>query len=689
MAETLLVEILTEELPPKALRALGDAFSEGLVRRLGELDLLEADSRATAYATPRRLAVAISRVREKGPDKGVEVKGPYVATALDSAGRPTQALLGFCRKHGVEPGELARATDAKGEHFVCRKIERGCTLAAVLAPVVEETAARLPVPKMMRWGAGEAQFVRPVHGVILLHGERVIPGTVMGVASARVTRGHRFLGDGMLEIARAEAYAQQLADRGSVIASFEERRSRIEALLLEAAGPLKPDMDEALLDEVTALVEYPAVYAGSFDPAFLAVPQECLILSMKQHQKYLPLLDPGTGRLQPRFLIVSNLKVDDPREIIHGNERVLRARLADARFFYDQDRKIRLEARVPRLAEVVYHNRLGSQLERVLRIQKLAGKIADALRADRSLAQRAAYLAKADLLTDMVGEFPELQGVMGMYYARHDGEPEAVARAIEAHYHPRFANDALPEDPVSIAVALADKLEALIGIFGIGLAPSGDKDPYALRRHALGVLRLLIERHLPLDLRELLAAARETFAPGVLAAGVEAEVFDFMLERLRHYLRAQGYGPDEVEAVVSQRPSRIDRVVPRLQAVQAFRRLPEAESLATANKRIQNILKKADAEDRAPEASLLQEPAEKQLYLATRELAPRVGALLERGDYTQALAALAGIKPQVDTFFDQVLVMAEEPSIRSNRLALLRQLAAVMNQVADISKLAA
>ncbi|GIX27671.1 MAG: glycine--tRNA ligase beta subunit [Burkholderiales bacterium] len=689
MTETLLVEILTEELPPKALRALGEAFAEGLARRLGELDLLEPDSRAIGYATPRRLAVAISRVREKAPDKAVEVKGPYVATALDSTGRPTQALLGFCRKHGVEPEALARATDAKGEHFVCRKSESGSTLAAVLATAVEETAARLPVPKMMRWGAGEEEFVRPVHGVILLHGEQAIQGTVLGVASGRATRGHRFLGEGRLEIPHAEAYAERLAARGCVIASFDERRGRIEALLMEAAGPLRPDMDEALLDEVTALVEYPAVYAGSFDPAFLAVPQECLILSMKQHQKYFPLLDPGTGRLQPRFLIVSNLRVDDPREIIHGNERVLRARLADAKFFYDQDRRIRLEARVPRLAEVVYHNRLGSQLERVLRIQKLAGKIAEALRADRSLAERAAYLSKADLLTDMVGEFPELQGVMGMHYARHDGEPEAVARAIEAHYHPRFANDTLPEDPVAIAVALADKLDALIGIFGIGLAPSGDKDPYALRRHALGVLRLLIERNLPIDLRALLADAREAFAPGIIAAGVEAEVFEFMLERLRHYLRGQGYEADEVEAVVSQRPSRIDRVMPRIQAVRAFRRLPEAESLATANKRIQNILKKADAEDWAPEASLLREPAEKQLYLATRELAPRVEALMQRGDYTQALAALAGIKPQVDTFFDQVLVMAEEPSIRSNRLALLRQLAGVMNQVADISKLAA
>jgi glycyl-tRNA synthetase beta chain len=689
MTETLLVEILTEELPPKALRALGEAFTEGLARRLGELDLLDPGSRAIGYATPRRLAVAISQVREKGPDRTVEVKGPYVAIALDPAGQPTQVLLGFCRRHGVEPGELARAKDAKGEHFVCRKTESGSALAAVLAPAVEETAARLPVPKMMRWGAGEAQFVRPVHGVILLHGERVIQGTVMGVASGRATRGHRFLGDGVLEIPHAEAYAEQLAARGSVIASFDERRGRIEALLLEAAGPLKPDMDGDLLDEVTALVEYPAVYAGSFDPAFLAVPQECLILSMKQHQKYFPLLEPGTGRLQPRFLIVSNLQVDEPREIVHGNERVLRARLADARFFYDQDRKIRLENRVPRLAEVVYHNRLGSQLERVQRIQRLAGAIAQVLGTDRDLAQRAAYLSKADLLTDMVGEFPELQGIMGMYYARHDGEPEAVARAIEAHYHPRFANDTLPEDPVSMAVALADKLDALIGFFGIGLAPSGDKDPYALRRHALGVLRILIERSLPLDLRVLLAAARETFAPGAIAPDVEGEVFEFMLERLRHYLRAQGYGADEVEAVVSQRPSRIDRVVPRIQAVQAFRRLPEAESLATANKRIQNILKKANAEDRAPDASLLREPAEKQLYLSTRELAPRVDTLMQRGDYTQALAALAGIKPQVDAFFDQVLVMAEEPSIRSNRLALLRQLAGVMNQVADISKLAA
>ncbi|PZP65143.1 MAG: glycine--tRNA ligase subunit beta [Azospira oryzae] len=688
MTETLLVEILTEELPPKALRALGAAFADGLTRRLGALDLLEPESRPTGYATPRRLAVTISRVREKGPDKKVEVKGPYVTTALDRSGKPTPALEGFCRKHGIDPTALVRAADAKGEYFVCRLSERGNSLEAVLAQAVEEALRDLPVPKMMRWGAGEEEFVRPVHGVVLLHGARVVEGTVMGLPSGRVTRGHRFLGESVLEIPHAEAYAERLAARGYVVASFDERRSRIEALLKAAADGLNPDMDDALLDEVTALVEYPVVYVGNFDPAFLAVPQECLILSMKQHQKYFPLLDPGTGRLQPRFLIVSNLQVDDASEIVHGNERVLRARLADAKFFYDQDRKSRLDARVPRLADVVYHNRLGSQLERVLRIQKLAGMIAAQLHADHRLAERAAYLSKADLLTDMVGEFPELQGIMGMHYARHDGEPEAVARAIEAHYHPRFANDTLPEDDVSIAVALADKLDSLVGIFGIGLAPTGDKDPYALRRHALGVLRILIERSLPLDLKHLLAAAHGQFPPERLASSVVADVFEFMLERLRHYLRGQGYGAGEVEAVVSQQPSRIDRVVPRIQAVQAFRRLPEAESLAAANKRIQNILKKADAEAAQPNPSLMQEPAEKQLHQATGELMPRVRSLIENGDYTRALCTLAQVKPHVDAFFDQVLVMTEEPLIRANRLALLRYLASMMNQVADISKLA-
>jgi glycyl-tRNA synthetase beta chain len=436
-------------------------------------------------------------------------------------------------------------------------------------------------------------------------------------------------------------------------------------------------------------VEYPAIYAGTFDPVFLAVPQECLILSMKQHQKYFPLLEPGSGTLLNRFLIVSNLLTDDPKDIVAGNERVLRARLSDAKFFFDQDRKARLAARVERLGAVVYHNRLGTQLERVQRIEKLASAIAERLKADVAKAERAAHLCKADLLTDMVGEFPELQGIMGQYYARHDGEDETVARAIEAHYHPRFAADTLPQDNVGSAVALADKLDTLVGIYGIGLVPTGDKDPFGLRRQALGVLRILAERELPLDLVELLQMAKLSFAIGVVADSVAADLHAFMLERLRNYLRERGFALDEIDAVVGQNPTRIDLVVPRLKAVQAFRTLPEAEALASANKRIRNILRKTTVSQASVDPALLSERAEKDLYEATSRLMPRVRALVEDEDYAEALRVLAGVRKEVDTFFDEVMVMTDEPLTRDNRLALLAQLEALMNQVADISKLGA
>jgi glycyl-tRNA synthetase beta chain len=430
------------------------------------------------------------------------------------------------------------------------------------------------------------------------------------------------------------------------------------------------------------------VYAGTFDTDFLVVPQECLILSMKQHQKYFPLLD-ASGRLLNRFLIVSNLQTDDPHNIVAGNERVLRARLSDARFFFEQDRKTRLAERVERLGAVVYHNKLGTQLERVQRIVKLASAIAERLRTDVAKAERAAHLCKADLVTDMVGEFPELQGVMGQYYALHDGEDETVARAIEAHYHPRFAADTLPPDNVGCAVALADKLDTLVGIYGTGLAPTGDKDPFGLRRQALGVLRILSERALPLDLVELLQLAKLSFPGAVIADSVAADLHAFMLERLRNYLRERGFAPDEIDAVVGQNPTRIDLVVPRLEAVQAFRALPEAEALASANKRIRNILKKTTVAQAAPDPALMSERAEKDLHGATSRLMPTVRALVDDEDYTEALRVLAGVRREVDTFFDEVMVMTDEPLTRNNRLALLAQLEALMNQVADISKLGA
>jgi len=564
----------------------------------------------------------------------------------------------------------------------------GGVLDAVLGLHVADALRRLPVPKIMRWGAGEAEFVRPAHGLVMLHGEHVVPGRVLGLASGRTTRGHRFLCEGEIAIRHAEDYARDLEDKGRVIASFERRRARVEELLREQAGGAHIAADDALIDEVTALVEWPVVYAGHFEKAFLEVPQECLMLTMRQNQKYFPLLD-GQGRLLNRFLLVSNMQTAHPHNIIHGNERVLRARLADAKFFYDQDRRQRLDRRLPQLAAVVYHSKLGSQLERVERLERLAGAIALALGADATLAGRAARLAKADLLTGMVGEFPELQGVMGMHYARHDGEPEPVALAIEAHYRPRFAGDALPDDRIGDAVALADKLDTLAGIWGIGLQPTGDKDPFALRRSALGALRILAEHALPLDCVELLSLARGGYGVTKLAEDTVERLHDFMLDRLRSYLREKGFVADDIESVMGQRPTRIDQVIPRLEAVRAFRKLPEAESLAAANKRIRNILAKSPPPSGgAFDVRLLQESAEQTLHRASEEVAAIARGRRERGEYAEALRALAALKVPVDAFFEQVLVNAPQVDLRNNRLLLLMRIDGAMNQVADISKLA-
>jgi glycyl-tRNA synthetase beta chain len=692
MKHTLLVELLTEELPPKALQSLGATFAREVHKGLVEAAFVAADAAppADVLATPRRLAVLVHEVLAVQPDREIERKGPYVAQGLDARGKPAPALLGFARSCGVEMTALGRGADANGEHFLFRSVKRGEPIQQHLAAIVTQALKKLPTPKVMRWGDGEAQLVRPAHGLIMLLGNRVVAGEVLGLTSGDRTSGHRFLGEAQLRIPSADAYQDTLEKRGKVIASFARRRAAIADALRAAAqregGAIAED--PALLDEVTALVEFPAVYAGGFDPAFLAVPPECLVLSMKQHQKYFPLHAPATGKLLDRFLIVSNLATDDPRHIVAGNERVLRARLADAKFFYDQDRKTPLAARVERLGAVVYHNKLGTQLERVQRIRKLASAIADKLHADAAKAERAAWLCKADLTTDMVGEFPELQGIMGQYYARHDGEDEGVARAIEAHYHPRFAADTLPEDNVGCAVALADKLDTLAGIYGIGLAPTGDKDPFGLRRQALGVLRILSERALPLDLKELLQLARLGFAPGMLADSVAVDLQGFMLERLRNYLRERDYAIDEIEAVVGQNPTRIDLVVPRLKAVQAFRALPEAQALASANKRIRNILKKTTVPQAHADPALLTEGAERNLHEATARLLPAVRSLVDNEDYTEALRVLAGVRKEVDTFFDEVMVMTDEPLVRNNRLALLAQLEALLNQVADISRLA-
>ena len=688
--DTLLVELLTEELPPRALARLGRAFAQALLDDLRHEQLAVPKSAMRWFATPRRLAVALTNINAQAADRPIELQGPSVKAGLDAQGRPTPALAGFARKCGVPTEALEQRDTPKGKVFVYRSVARGVVLGLELADKVATALRSLPIPKMMRWGAGNAEFVRPVHGLVMLHGARLIPGEVLGVESGRQTLGHRFLATAPLVLTHADEYEQALRERGAVIASFETRRNEIAEALERAAGSDSMiARDDALLDEVTALTEMPAVYRGSFEREFLEVPQECLILSMKQHQKYFPLLDRASGKLLPTFLVVSNLKTDEPRNIIHGNERVLRARLADAKFFYDQDRRTPLEARVPQLAQVVFHNRLGTQLDRVERLTRLGAAIARMLQVDTTLAERAARLAKTDLLTGMVGEFPELQGTMGRYYALHDGEDPAVADAIETHYRPRFAGDVLPEGGLACAIALADKLELLAGLFGIGQQPTGEKDPYALRRHALGVIRILAERGLPLLLTQLIDQAFETFAGirGFTAARSDLESFFF--DRMRGYLGDSGASTTEIEAVLALRPDSIHLVPRQLDAVRIFNRLPEAPSLAAANKRIGNILKQAGRVLPQFDDALLVEPAERTLasdFAAARCDADRHFA---EQDYAGMLRRLAALKDAVDAFFDGVMVMSEDVRLRDNRVALLAQLHGTMNRVADISKLAA
>ncbi len=670
MNAPLLVELLTEELPPKSLRALSEAFRDRLLADLAKAQLAGSDAKVRAYATPRRLAVLIPDVANAGQDRETEVSGP-------STKAPAQAIEGFARKHGVAAAALQRRTTPKGEVVVARVKAKGQLLDQVLAALVEDALKALPVAKLMRWGDGDAQFVRPVHGLVMLHGKRVVPGKVLGLESGRRTRGHRFMGKGELEIADAAEYETKLREEGVVSADFAARRAEIERQLKAEAAREHAALGtyENLLDEVTALVEHPSVYVGRFEPTFLDVPQECLILTMRQNQKYFPLFDPA-GNLLPRFLIASNMKLADPRHVIGGNERVVRPRLEDARFFYNQDRKARLEARVPELAKVVYHNKLGSQLDRVKRIQALSGRIAQDLKADAAAAERAAWLCKADLLTGMVGEFPELQGVMGGYYALHDGEKEVVAQAIAEHYKPRYAGDTLPGGALACALALADKLDALAGMFSIGQQPTGEKDPFGLRRAALGVIRILVEKQLPLSLHELVS---------------QDDVRTFIYERFAGYLKDQGFSTLQVDAVLSQQPARLADVPRQLEAVKAFEALPEADSLAAANKRVANILRQAAAKGETfgkTQRGSLREPAELALFAALEKTSGSALPMLERGDYTGYLKSFAVLKQPVDAFFDSVMVMAKEDDLRRNRLALLRELRDAMNRVADISKLA-
>jgi glycyl-tRNA synthetase beta chain len=698
MNQTLLVELLTEELPPKALAKLGDAFAAGIMNGLKTRAFLEADSAATVYATPRRLAVAVTNVRAASPDKAIREKVLPVSVALDASGNPTAplakklaALANLSNASNLGISDLERAQDGKAESFFYTYTAPGSPLQIGLQAALEETIAKLPIPKVMSYqrpDGSTVQFVRPVHKLLALHGKDVVAISALGLSAGNVTLGHRFLSQGELGIPDANSYASLLEEQGKVIPGIAARKEKIRTSLLAKAGGDQVLMPEALLDEVTALVEWPVVYECNFESEFLSVPQECLILTMQTNQKYFALTD-AEGRLRSRFLIVSNLATGDPKYIIQGNERVVRPRLSDAKFFFEQDKKKKLADRIPGLSSVVYHNKLGTQAQRTERLTTLAGKIAQELDTNVVRAKRGALLAKADLLTDMVGEFPELQGIMGTYYARHDGEDEEVAVAISEHYQPRFAGDALPTTDTGTAVALADKLETLVGIWGIGLQPTGDKDPFALRRHALGILRMLIEKRLPLSIAGLLHDSAAQFAGNPNFKDPSVEVTAFLFDRLRGLLRERGFAQNEVEAVVAQQPDRLDNIVERLNAVQAFAALPEAESLAAANKRISNILKKTTGANGGVQTSLLREPAEEKLYSAVTQLQPQVDAAFAKGDFAGTLKALAHLREHVDAFFNDVMVMAEDEQLRNNRIALLSDLHKMMNRVADISKLAA
>ena len=696
MAKTapLLVELLTEELPPKSLARFGEVFSAGVFAGLVQRKLVADSASYQWFATPRRLAVLIPDVLDVAADQQVEEKMMPVSVALGADGQPSPALLKKLEAKGIAPSELSKFTkrmDGKSETFFYTMQVAGAHLNNVLAGIVTDALKKLPIPKMMRWGDSDVQFVRPVHGLIQLHGDTLVPGEVLGLQSRQQTLGHRFLSEGLITIPEATAYAETLRNEGKVMADYAERRGTIGAQLATKAEALGAQINQAegLLDEVTALVEWPVVYVGEFEPEFLEVPQECLILTMQQNQKYFPLLD-ASGKLRNQFLIVSNMAVADPKHIIGGNQRVVRPRLSDARFFFTQDRKEPLSARISKLGNVVYHNKLGTQLDRLLRVQNLATQIGNAIGADTNHVARAAELAKADLVTDMVGEFPELQGIMGRYYAQHDGEAADVAEAIADHYRPRFAGDELPSGNVGCAVALADKLDTLVSFFGIGEKPTGDRDPFGLRRAALGVLRLLMERQLPLELPALIGWSAGTFPAGVLQADFEAGLVSFINDRLRNLLKDQGEPQDVVEAVLGINPARIDRVPARLAAVREFVAQPDALALAAANKRIGNLLKKVEDINSlgAPSSALTTEAAEKALFDQVIALAPTINDAMQSEAYTDALMALAKIRASVDAFFEDVMVMAEDPKVRQNRLALLKTLSDQMNAVADISRLA-
>ena len=716
MSANLLVELFTEELPPKALRRLGEAFAGGVVEGLKSSGLLDATSKPKAFATPRRLAVYISSVLPKGYDRPVEQKLMPAAVARKEDGSWSDALrkkLAAMRREQladaplnskVGTDSLAIKPDGKADSVYLRTVAVGQSLEQALSKAIEDTIAKLPIPKVMSYqladGATTVKFVRPAHGLVAMHGDRVLAVATLGLDAGRVTHGHRFQGTKDISLIRADEYEARLENEGHVIANFDNRKNEVARQLSEKAQALKsslgPEADYTpLLDEVTALVEYPTVYIGEFEPGFLSVPQECLILTMRQNQKYFPLFD-ARGKLTNNFLIVSNMRLANSKNIVEGNQRVVRPRLADARFFFEKDKKTKLADRVPQLGNVVYHNKLGSQLDRVERVRTLAKVVAQKIGADPVLADRAALLAKADLLTDMVGEFPELQGVMGRYYALADGENPQVAAAIGDQYRIRFDENADPENLVGMSLFIADRVETLVGIWGIGLLPTGEKDPFGLRRAALGLISgfdllgakaRLLKQPFPLRLEVVLQQAADLFMPGIISGDTTPAIMEFVYERYRNQLTSH-YDRGAVDAVISLRPP-LDEVISRVQAVLEFGKLPEAASLAAANKRIGNILKKTQSSMTPVDLALLTEPAEKALATVVEKVRPDVQNRFSASDYTGALKVLAQANEPVDAFFNEVMVMAEDLKLRTNRIALLRDLHGLMNQVADISKLAA
>lgn len=694
MNNTLLVELFTEELPPKALKQLGQAFADLLATHLRQEDHLSSDSQVEVFASPRRLGCRITGVASVSPTKNLLERLLPAKIGLDSQGQATPPLIKKLESLGLDAnavGTLQTFSDGKQDVLHVNRTVQGKALAQSLQAALEIATSKLPIPKVMSYQrptGDTVYFVRPAHGLIALLGGDVIAVEVLGLQSGRTTSGHRFMGQNIINIEHADTYATQLETEGKVIASFEKRKQAIVQQLQAQAGSDLVIQPDELVEEVCALVEWPVVYEAGFEEEFLQVPQECLILTMQANQKYFAMTDQD-GRMRNRFLLVSNLLTNTPEHITHGNERVLRARLADAKFFFDQDRKKTLESRLGGLANVVYHNKLGSQKDRNARLVALADMLAPITGATPALAGRAALLCKADLLTDMVGEFPELQGNMGEHYALHDGEHADVAQAIADHYSPRFAGDQLPRNPVGLAVALADKLETLIGIYSIGLVPTGDKDPFALRRHALGLVRMVIEKDLPLDLKATLDTATSLFADYPDFKPSTEGIFSFVTDRLRGYLKEQGYTTGEIESVLSLNPSQFADIPKRLQAVRAFSALPEAQALAAANKRIGNVLKKTAAPQAQVQTSLLRLPAEQDLAGKVGDIEPAATAAFQQGDYQQALVLLAPLKPQVDAFFESVMVMDEDLALRNNRLALLSHLHGLMNRVADISQLAA